>query len=73
MDQADDAVDRGDPVDDTFYILLAGMFAQRNLAAEEIASLERLRSAHQRAGSEMPEDAAAHLLEVRGKLDQLRP
>ena len=73
MDQADDAVDRGDPVDDTFYILLAGMFAQRELAAAEITSLERLRSAHQRAGSEMPEEAAARLLEVRGKLDQLRP
>ncbi len=50
LDRADAWVDAGGPVVDELYVLLAGLFNQREMTPEEVATLERLRAAHQRVG-----------------------
>lgn len=71
MDHADAWVDQGGRVVDDFYVLLAGLFDQEGLAVEEAATLERLRDAHRRAGSELDAEIADRLVEVRAALDRL--
>lgn len=71
MDRADAWVDQGGAVIEDFYVLLAGVFAQQGLTIEEVATLERLRSAHQRAGSSPSDEVLARLTEARVTLDGL--
>lgn len=71
MDHADAWVDHGGRVVDDFYVLLAGLFDQEGLAVEEVATLERLRDAHRRAGSDLDPEITERLVEVRATLDRL--
>lgn len=71
MDAADDAIDRGEGFDDTYFILLAGMFAKRTMTPEEIATLERLRTSHGRAGTQVPEAVTNRLLSARSEIENL--
>lgn len=71
MDRVEDLVDDGGPVVDDFYIVLAGTFNRRGLMPEEIATLDRLRLAHDRAGSATPPEILEQLNELRGTLDAL--
>ncbi|MBS1847627.1 MAG: hypothetical protein JST73_05060, partial [Actinobacteria bacterium] len=71
MDTVDAQVDAGGVVVDDFFVLLAGMFDRLGLTTEEAATLERLRSAHQRAGSELPGPIEERLVEIRAMLDDL--
>lgn len=71
MDRADAWVDDGGAVVEDFFVLLAGLFAQQGLTTEEVATLERLRAAHQRAGTEVSGEVSERLIEVRASLDAL--
>lgn len=71
MDRTDAWVDEGGSVVDDFYILLAGLFAEQGLTTEEVATLERLRAAHGRAGSTLPAEVSERLVEARASLDDL--
>ena len=71
LDRADAWVDAGGPVLDELYVLLAGLFNQREMTPEEVATLERLRAAHQRSGSPAPSEVEQRLVDARAALDQL--
>lgn len=71
MDQVDAGVDVGGAVVEDYYVLLAGVFAQQGLTVEEVAVLERLRLAHERAGSEPSAAVVERLVEARSLLDGL--
>ncbi len=70
MDQADAWVDAGGHVVEDAFVLLAGMFDSQQLTVEEVATLERLRAAHQRAGTELSAEVADRLLEARRTLER---
>ncbi len=71
MDGVEAAVDAGAPVVEDFHVLLAGLFAQQDLTVEEVVTLERLRAAHRRAGSDVSEGVLSRLAEARTQLDAL--
>ena len=71
MDRVEDQVDGGGPVIDDFFVLLAGAFHQRAMVPEEVATLERLRAAHVRAGSSPSTAIVEQLVTVRASLDAL--
>lgn len=71
MDRVEDHADEGAPVIDEFFVLLAGTFHQREMVPEEVATLERLRAAHVRAGSQPPSEIVEQLVQVRASLDAL--
>ncbi len=71
IDRVDDQVDAGRPVIDDFFVLLAGMFDSQGLTVEEVATLERLRAAHGRAGTPIAEEIQTRLVEARSALDGL--
>ena len=72
MDRAETASDAGAPLIDDFFVVLAGSFDKQGLPPEEVATLERLRAAHTRDGTELPESVQRRLLEARAALDGLR-
>lgn len=72
MDRVDALVDAGEPVVDDFFVVLAGVFHEQDLMPEEVATLERLRDAHRRAGSEPDAEVTERLVEIRSELDRLR-
>ena len=71
MDRADAWIDAGGPVIDDFYVLLGGLFDTQQLTPEEIATLGRLRDAHRRAGSSVPDEVNDRLVEAQAILDRL--
>jgi hypothetical protein len=71
MDRVEDQVDAGGPMIDDFFVLLAGAFHKRDMVPEEVATLERLRAAHVRAGSVPSDEIVEHLARVRASLDAL--
>ncbi|HET8930775.1 MAG TPA: hypothetical protein VFN21_08980 [Acidimicrobiales bacterium] len=72
MDRADAWVDQGGRVVDDYFVLLAGLFDRQQLTIEELATLERLRAAHRRAGTELSDEVTERLVEAQAVLDNLR-
>lgn len=72
MDHADAWVDAGGRVVEDYFVLLAGLFDKQQLTIEEVATLERLRAAHRRAGTALSGEVAERLVEAQAVLDQLR-
>jgi tetratricopeptide (TPR) repeat protein len=68
LDAVDAEVDRGEPVDDTHFLTLAGLFARSGALPEELATLERLTDTYRRAGSEAPEPVQRRIEQVRTEL-----
>jgi tetratricopeptide (TPR) repeat protein len=68
LDAVDAEVDRGEPVDDTHFLTLAGLFARSGALPEELATLERLTDTYRRAGSESPEPVQRRIEQVRTEL-----
>ena len=68
LDAVDAEVDRGEPVDDTHFLTLAGLFARSGALPEELATLERLTDTYRRAGSEAPEPVQRRVEQVRTEL-----
>lgn len=71
MDHADAWVDAGGDVVEDHFVLLAGLFDNQHLTIEEVATLERLRAAHRRAGSEPSAEVTDRLRAVQAVLDSL--
>jgi len=65
-------VDRGGDVVDDYFVLLAGLFESQQLTVEEVATLERLRAAHARAGTTLADEAVQRLVEAQAALEALR-
>ncbi len=72
MDQVDAWVDEGGEVVEDFFVLLAGLFDSQQLTIEEVATLDRLRAAHGRAGSALSDEVAGRLRETEALLETLR-
>lgn len=72
MDHADAWVDEGGRVIEDYFVLLAGLFDRQQLTIEEVATLERLRAAHRRAGTELSAEVTERLVEAQAVLDALR-
>lgn len=71
MDHADAWVDQGGSVVEDFFVLLAGLFDRQQLTVEEVATLERLRAAHRRAGSTLSDEVEQRLADAKSVLDRL--
>lgn len=71
MDRVEAAAAAGAPLVEDFHVLLAGVFSRQGLIVEEVATLERLRSAHRRQGTEPSEDVLGRLAQARVELDAL--
>jgi hypothetical protein len=68
LDAVDAEVDRGEPVDDTHFLTLAGLFARSGNLTEELATLERLSDSYRRAGGEAPEPVQRRISQVQTEL-----
>jgi hypothetical protein len=68
LDAVDAEVDRGEPVDDTHFLTLAGLFARSGNLTEELATLERLTDSYRRAGGEAPEPVQRRISQVQAEL-----
>lgn len=71
MDRTEDAAEAGAPIAEEFFVVLAGSFDQQHMPPEEVATLERLRAAHTRVGTNLSDAVQSRLIDATAALDAL--